>query len=108
MHVHFHSKHIANVNFFRKAYAWVRLTAVDIGSIFFAPQLQVHKNPTSAGLDEMLMSKIEVMDISDALKLAYGLKKSEKFTTLQLQRIYHNLQLLQEQYGLSENVRAKM
>ena len=101
-------EHIANVNFFRKAYAWVRLTAVDIGSIFFAPQLQVHKNPTSAGLDEMLMSKMEVMDISDALKLAYGLKKSEKFTTLQLQRIYHNLQLLQEQYGLSENVRAKM
>ena len=68
----------------------------------------MHKNPTSAGLDEMLMSKIEVMDISDALKLAYGLKQSEKFTTLQLQRIYHNLQLLQEQYGLSENVRAKM
>ena len=52
--------------------------------------------------------RYEANPTTHALKLAYGLKKSEKFTTLQLQRIYHNLQLLQEQYGLSENVRSKM
>jgi arylsulfatase B len=99
-------EHIKNVNFFRKAYAWIRLTSLDIGSKILFPQAQVHKNPTSAGNHYNdnneytdTISKEEQVEISNALRAAFGLNKAQRIEQQHLEAIKYKLKLLEKHYG---------
>ena len=99
-------EHIKNVNFFRKAYAWIRLTSLDIGSKIVFPQLQVHKNPTSADNHYNdnneytdIISKEERIEISNALLVAFGLNKAQRISQQHLEAIKYKLKLLEKYYG---------
>eukprot|EP00944_MAST-04C_sp_MAST-4C-sp1_P014091 g14091.t1 len=93
--------HLSKIGFFRKARAWIRITALDLMSKVFQPQFQVHREFTAGGtnyMDDNILSKKEREKISEAVQKAFGIQNRAGITSLHLEHIKHKLNLLELEY----------
>ena len=92
-------EHLAKISFFRKASSWLKLTQMDLESKWNGRSSQVHwkvkQNPTSGRSGDEFITMEEKKEVSEALRLAYGMSSDEDFNELQLKQIAYRLNVLE-------------